>query len=106
SASEGGKEGALAWTGMGSWTLRRLAISAFLLVHLGAMGVWVLPNCPIQQQLAPWLRYYVLPLGLWQSWAMFAPDPLRDTVTLEAEVIDRNGLRYGFAFPRLGDYNC
>jgi hypothetical protein len=95
----------LAWTGNGSWTVRRLAISAFLLVHLGATVTWILPACPIRQQFAPWAQYYILPLGLWQFWAMFAPDPVRDTLTLDAEVIDCNGVRYGFAFPRLADYN-
>jgi hypothetical protein len=46
----------------------------------------------------------MLPTGMWQAWSMFAPDPIRDTVFLEAEVIDCNGLRYGFAFPKLADY--
>jgi hypothetical protein len=88
-----------------SWTARRLAISAFLVFHVAANVIWVLPQCPIRQQFAPALRYYILPLGLWQFWAMFAPDPIRDTVVLDAEVIDINGVRYAFAFPRLADYN-
>src|SRR3954447_26051577 len=100
----GGKEGALARTGNWSWTLRRLAISACLLFHLSATAIWLLPRCPIRLRFAPLASYYILPLGLWQFWAMFAPDPVRDTITLEAEVIDRDGLRYGFAFPRLADY--
>jgi hypothetical protein len=92
------------WTGNGSWTARRLAISAFLLVHLAANAIWIVPTCPLRQSLAPLAKYYILPLGLWQFWAMFAPDPVRDTMTLEAEVIAGNGVRYGFAFPRLADY--
>jgi hypothetical protein len=95
----------LAWTGNRSWTVRRLLISAFLLVHLAATAIWVLPQCPIRQKFAPAATYYMLPLGLWQFWAMFAPDPVHDTITLEAEVIDRDGLRYSFIFPRLADYN-
>jgi hypothetical protein len=50
------------------------------------------------------LRGYMLPLGLWQYWAMFAPDPIRDTIFLEAEVIDINGMRYRFEFPRMASY--
>jgi len=88
-----------------SWTLRRLAISAFLVAHLAATVIWILPASAIRLQYAPLAKYYILPLGLWQYWAMFAPDPVRDTITLEAEVIDCNGVRYAFAFPRLGDYN-
>jgi hypothetical protein len=94
----------LTWTGDGSWTVRRLWISSFLVFHLVATVGWVLPRCAIRDEIVPWARYYMLPLGLWQSWAMFAPDPVRDTVTLEAEVIDANGVRYEFAFPRMADY--
>src|SRR5512135_842784 len=53
----------------------------------------------------PTLQYYMLPLGIWQFWAMFAPDPIRDTLTVEAEVIDARGLRHLFAFTRVGDLN-
>lgn len=95
----------MAWTWNRSWTLRRLAISAFLLVHLSATATWVLPQSPLRNKFAPLAAYYILPLGLWQFWAMFAPDPAPNSFTLEAEVIDRNGLRYGFAFPRLADYS-
>jgi hypothetical protein len=94
----------LAWTGKWSWTARRLAISAFVVLHLAATAIWLMPLCPIRQQFGPVLRYYMLPLGLWQYWGMFAPDPIHDTVMLEAEVIDINGVRYGFAFPRMADY--
>jgi hypothetical protein len=95
----------LAWTWKSSWTMRRLAISAFLLFHLGMTGVWLCPQCPIRMRFAPWAQYYMLPTGLWQYWGMFAPDPIRNTVMLDAEVIDRDGLRYGFAFPRLEGFN-
>ena len=96
-----GKEGALTWM----WTARRLAISAFLIGHMGAVSIWVLPPCPIQRRFAGSLAYYILPLGLWQYWGMFAPDPVRDTLMLEAEAIDVRGIRYNFAFPRLADYS-
>jgi len=46
----------------------------------------------------------MLPSGLWQYWAMFAPDPIKDTCTLEVEVVDSKGLRHNFAFPKLADY--
>jgi hypothetical protein len=47
---------------------------------------------------------YILPLGMGQYWDMFAPDPMRDSIALEADVVDSRGLRYGFAFPRAADY--
>ena len=85
------------------WTARRLAISAFLIFHLTATLVWVLPVSPLRQALEPAFRPYMIPLGLWQSWWMFAPDPMRVTATLESEVIDAQGMRHVFEFPKVAD---
>jgi len=87
------------------WTLYRLVVSAFLIFHLSATIVWVMPTCPLRLFAAPRFAFYVLPLGLWQQWGMFAPDPVRDTCTLEAEAIDAKGNRHRFLFPRLADYS-
>lgn len=83
--------------------LKRLAISAFVLFHLSATVIWVTPNSPLRQSLEPLFRPYMIPLGLWQSWWMFAPDPMRVTATLESEVIDAKGIRHLFEFPRIAD---
>ena len=85
-------------------TVRRLLISAFLMIHLSATLLWVLPACPLRQRTISLVSYYLLPLGLWQYWTMFSPDPVRDTWTLEGEVVDAKGLRAVFTFPRLADY--
>ena len=45
----------------------------------------------------------MLPLGLWQWWAMFAPEPINETFVLDAEVIDAKGMRHIHEFPRIGD---
>jgi hypothetical protein len=47
----------------------------------------------------------MLPLGFWQYWGMFAPDPVRDTWTLEAEVFDSRGLRHVVEYPKSGGYS-
>lgn len=86
-------------------TIHRLAVSVFLVVHMGATFVWVLPPCPLKARCFGPVSCYILPLGLWQYWGMFAPDPVRDTVTLEADVVDSRGLRTSFAFPKLADYS-
>jgi hypothetical protein len=88
------------------WTARRWVVSAFLIFQVAATAIWVLPACPIRDRVAPTLQYYMVPSGLWQFWSMFAPDPQHDVITLEAEVIDRRGLRNRFAFTRVGDYNA
>ena len=71
----------------------RLAISAFLVFHLTATVVWVIPTRPLGAFVTPGFRLYMLPLGLWQSWWMFsAPDPMGETAVLESELIDAKGM--------------
>ena len=84
----------------------RVAISAFVIGHLGITILWCLPRCELRTRTFPVTRRYILPLGLCQLWTMFAPDPVvGETVTLEAEVTDfEGGLRHVFAFPKLADY--
>jgi hypothetical protein len=91
--------------GRRAWLARRLLASAFVVVHVGATVLWVMPPCPLRNKVIGPLCYYILPLGLWQCWTMFSPDPPTSAVTLDAEVVDRNGLRYNFAFPRQSDYS-
>ena len=85
------------------WTARRLFISAFVLFHLSALIMWTMPDCAIKARFQSPYRYYVLPLGLWQWWAIFAPDPVRNTTTLNAEVVDAKGMRQVYEFPRIGE---
>lgn len=84
-------------------TLRRLAISAFLIAHLAAVAIWNMPDCAIRSRCLYVCGYYLLPLGLWQSWGMFAPEPARDTAALEAVVVDARGLMHSYAFPTTAD---
>jgi hypothetical protein len=93
------KDPALPW----AWTIRRWVISAFVLFHLSALFIWTLPPCAIKAQLQSSYRYYVLPLGLWQRWALFAPYPIRETIVLKAAVLDAKGKRHNYEFPRIGD---
>jgi hypothetical protein len=85
------------------WTARRVVISTFVLLHLSALMIWTMPDCAIKQRFQAPYRYYMLPLGLWQWWAIFAPDPLRENRVLEAEVIDAKGLIHIHEFTKIGD---
>lgn len=85
------------------WTARRWALSAFVLFHLSALVAWTMPFCALKTQIQWPYRYYILPLGLWQWWAIFAPDPIRNTMTLNAEILDAKGMRHIYEFPRIGD---
>ena len=93
------REGLLTWR----WTAQRVAISAFVVFHLLATVVWIIPNSPLKQFMMPAFVRYMVPLGLWQSWWMFAPDPLRVTIVLQSEVIDAQGMRHVYEFPRVAD---
>lgn len=85
-----------------AWTAKKVAISAFVLMHVGALVVWNLPpKVALRERLAPTIGWYVLPTGLWQDWGMFAPDPAPSTVALEAVTLDRHGVVRSFAFPTL-----
>lgn len=85
------------------WTARRRALSAFVIFHLSALAVWTMPYCAAKAVVQGPYRYYVMPMGLWQWWAVFAPDPIRNTMALSAEVVDAKGMRYTFDFPRLAE---
>jgi len=85
------------------WTAWKLAISAFVLFHMTATVAWCMPESPMRRALAPWFHRYMLPLGLWQSWGMFAPEPVQTTYTLEAEVGDARGLGRIYEFEKVAD---
>ncbi len=82
---------------------KRLAVSAFLVFHLTAVGVWNLPDCALKAPMVDFLSVYMLPTGLWQEWGMFAPEPSKDTMCLEAIVRDSRGIIRLYAFPRMMD---
>jgi hypothetical protein len=88
-----------------SLRLKQLAISVFLLGHLAALAVWNMPICTIRDRLVPVFKYYMCPLGLWQNWAMFAPEPLKNSVTVQAIAVDKNGIMYEYAFPKMADFS-
>lgn len=46
-------------------------------------------------------RWYVEPLGLWQYWDMFAPDPLRKDYYFDAAIQYQDGTTKSVEFPRI-----
>jgi hypothetical protein len=86
------------------WTVRRLAISAFLVVHLFAVAVINLPASALRQWLFLPAAFYLFPIGLDQSWAMFAPNPVLHPMALEVTTVDKNGIQRTFAFPKMTDF--
>jgi hypothetical protein len=74
-----------------------------VIFHLSALIMWTMPHCAIKAQFQSPYRYYVLPLGLWQWWAIFAPDPVTENQVLEAEVVDAKKLIHVYEFTKIGD---
>ncbi|WP_435009634.1 hypothetical protein P12x_000891 [Tundrisphaera lichenicola] len=87
------------------WTARRLAISAFLVVHLSALAIINLPASALRQACFDRAATYLFPLGLDQAWGMFAPNPVMHSMTLEAMTVDRNGIQRTYAFPKMTDFS-
>ncbi len=85
------------------WRWKRAGLSAVIVAHLAAVILWNLPKCALRERCAGWTQYYLMPTGQWQGWDMFAPDPVRDTVALEAVVRDRHGMLRRYEFPRNAD---
>ncbi len=85
------------------WTAWRIVISAYIVFHLVGIVVWNVPDSPLKQTLFPAFKQYMLRLGLWQAWWMFAPDPMGETAVLESEVIDAQGMAHLYAFPKVAE---
>lgn len=82
-----------------SW--KRAFINAFIIVHLYIIAVWGLPGSRFRSALTEPVEDYVIEMGLWHSWAMFAPDPLSVNFTVEAEVTFADGTSTLWEFPRM-----
>jgi len=84
--------------------LRSCAVNAFIVAYASAVVAWSIP-VPAQpglvRALDRWLAPAMLASGLWQSWDMFAPDPLAVDVSVEAEVHRADGSRTTWEFPRM-----
>ena len=85
--------------------VRRVLIHAFVAFHVMAVIFWSLSNSPLrtplEKRVHPKFGRYMYPLGLWQSWIMFAPNPAMHNAYVEAEVTFRDGSRTTWTFPRM-----
>lgn len=90
-------------------------------IHVVLISLWCFPHAPpaVQNNRASgtpvdqvlkfndeWVRgglprYYIEPIGLWQYWDMFAPDPLRKDYYFDAVVQYRDGTTKTVDFPRV-----
>jgi hypothetical protein len=82
--------------------LRRGAISAFILFHLFVIMVVAVPLkafSGVKALVMPYMRWS----GLYQSWDMFGPDPVKVNAYVKAVVISRDRHMQVWSFPKMED---
>ncbi len=91
------------------WWARRV-VNLFIVWHLFALAIWLLPgnsgtnpggSTPIFGLFAPVVRPYMKATAFAQSWNMFAPNPDKTDVYLEARISYANGEERSWMFPRM-----
>jgi hypothetical protein len=70
----------------------RIVTNLFIVIHLVAIVTWEIPvsgldDWPVTSEIRAYMRW----AGLWQSWSMFAPDPLSVNVRVDALVTGNDG---------------
>jgi hypothetical protein len=86
-------------------TPKRAMISGFIAFHLIAiMAASFPPTSLFLEATKEAIKPYMLWTGLWQTWAMFAPDPPSFNNYLDAEITYRSGHKSVWKFPVPIDY--
>ena len=83
-------------------TAGRVVLTVLMAVLVAAVLVWNLPAGQPRQELRPAAARVVLPLGLDQDWALFAPDPRGFSVGVHARVTYADGRERRWVPPAKG----
>ncbi|HET6385632.1 MAG TPA: hypothetical protein VFJ58_19750 [Armatimonadota bacterium] len=84
---------------MAPW--KKGVISAFIIFHVVAVASWLMPDSTIKQNLTTVTFWYVIPVGLWQAWDMFAPNPSGLNMYVHARVQNSDGSVWEYSLPRM-----
>lgn len=80
---------------------KRTALNIFIALHVYALCMWGLPEGPFRRTLAHPFEKYIVYLGLWHSWGMFAPKPLDVNYDVRAKVKYQDGSVAEWIAPRM-----
>ena len=81
----------------------RLIVNVFVLWHLFALTIWLLPESALRQSCADIFRPYMTFTGLMQSWTMFSPDPSKLDLYVEARIKYADGQVRSWIYPRMSE---
>ncbi len=90
------------WKSQEGGALRRGAITVFILFHLFVITVVAVPLkafSGVKDRVMPYMRWS----GLFQSWDMFGPDPVKVNTYVKAVVISRDRRMQVWSFPKMED---
>jgi hypothetical protein len=76
-----------------STAVGRGIISLFLVMTLVSVVTWNLPSSELKAETVGVIAPYVNATGLNQNWSVFAPEPRRSTIVLEARITYADGTR-------------
>lgn len=79
--------------------LGRVVLTAFMAVLVACVALWNLPPGRPRDELRPAVGRLLLPLGLDQDWALFAPDPRGFSVGFYARVALADGTEQTWSPP-------
>lgn len=80
----------------------RALLSVLVLAILGGIAVWNLPHSELRARLVPVVEPYMHAAGLDQDWGVFAPDPRRITLELQARITYDDGTTETWLVPHGG----
>jgi hypothetical protein len=81
----------------------RVLINAFILWHLFALTIWLLPESALRESCIGVVSPYMTLTGFMQSWGMFAPNPAGVEFYIEARVTYADGRVRRWVYPRMVD---
>src|SRR5688500_17855748 len=80
---------------------KRGALNIFIAFHVVALFLWGLPDGAFRKHAAKPFEKYVVYIGLWHIWGMFAPKPLDVNFDVRATVKYQDGTTAIWQAPRI-----
>jgi len=79
----------------------RILVNAFIVWHLFALTIWLLPESELRQSCFGLVKSYMTLTGFMQSWSMFSPEPASVETHVEARISYADGRLRSWFYPRM-----